>query len=437
MNETAAANEIPGIVMMFMNGDGRNWTGTTGVSDLANKTAMTADMKFKIGSITKTFVGMAILQLVEAGKFGLDDTINNLLPEDVVTELEKKYDTTVIKVRHLLTHFSGISHVTSNYEGWFKPFYTNPLQTMTPEELVSLTVAIDMYVITDETIAALTSGGVDEAVLTGLNDLKGIEGTEHDFRSAFSEMNLTEDVIQLILANSEAPVHQPEESWNYSNTNYILLSMILEKATGTSWSDEILNRFILPLNLADTYIPATGEVGISGKYTNGYIDLYTESHGLAGEEGAALADYTAVNDPSFFGAAGNMIATVEDLAKWIGAVGRGELFGDDMQNTLSTSFINIGPLEMGLSILKNPTYNVIGHGGQNPGYDCGIEYQVDNDSAMALCANRTIKNAGKSLNTTLVPVLDLLFGKEEEKESRKAVQTGDNVLKTFSGYYPW
>jgi len=417
LNETAAANEFPGAVMMFVNGDGRSWTGTTGVSDLADKTPMTADMKFKIGSITKTIIGMAILQLVDEGKIGLDDTINTLLPEDVVTLLEEKYDTSVIKVRHLLTHFSGIPHFPANYEGWFEPFYKNPLQTLTPEELVSLAVEIDMYMVTDQTITALTAEGVDQTVLTALTKIKDTLVTEHDIRTA---LNISDDTtIQLILDNSKNDL-QPGDKWDYSNTNYILLSMILEKATGNTWADEIRNRFIQPLNLADTMIPETGDVTIPGKYAHGYVDLYVDSKGVAGEEGAPLTDYTAV-DPSFTGASGNILATVGDLTEWIGAVGRGYLFGDDMQNTLFTSFINIGFLEMGLSILKNPIYNTIGHGGQHPGYDCGAQYQIDNDAAMAICVNRTVKDGKKSLNTTLVPVLDLLFG-NEAPESRKAAE---------------
>ena len=98
---------------------------------LANRelgVANTADLKFRIGSITKQFTATAILQLQEAGKLSLDDPVSKYYPAAPASWAK-------ITIRHLLTHTSGIPSYTS-----LAGFFDGPARlTHTPEELIRLT----------------------------------------------------------------------------------------------------------------------------------------------------------------------------------------------------------------------------------------------------------------------------------------------------------
>ena len=74
----------------------------------------TPDTKFRIGSITKTFTAMLIMQLVEEGKLNLDDSISDHLPE------YKNISGNKITIRHLLTHSSGLPNYTENPDYFLK-----------------------------------------------------------------------------------------------------------------------------------------------------------------------------------------------------------------------------------------------------------------------------------------------------------------------------
>jgi D-alanyl-D-alanine carboxypeptidase len=82
-----------------------------GRADLENDIPATAQTVYRIGSITKQFTAVAILQLMEQGKLSLDDTIQRFLPEYHAQGRR-------ITVRHLLTHTSGIKSYTSLGPEW-------------------------------------------------------------------------------------------------------------------------------------------------------------------------------------------------------------------------------------------------------------------------------------------------------------------------------
>ncbi|MDM8003337.1 MAG: serine hydrolase [Bacteroidota bacterium] len=96
-----------------------------GMANLELNVPMQPDMVFRIGSITKQFTAMAILQLMEQGKLSLQDEITKFIP-DYPTQAYS------ITVEHLLTHTSGIKSYTN------VPDYIKNVRTdMTPEELVN------------------------------------------------------------------------------------------------------------------------------------------------------------------------------------------------------------------------------------------------------------------------------------------------------------
>lgn len=106
----------------------------TGVSSATP--SITREHAFRIGSVTKTFVSAAVLQLVREQKLSLDDTVATLL--SAYPELSD------ITVRHLLQHTSGIFNYTDDAD-WVTAWLGNPERQWTPEELVSVGLAHEPY----------------------------------------------------------------------------------------------------------------------------------------------------------------------------------------------------------------------------------------------------------------------------------------------------
>ncbi len=120
----------------------------------------------------------------------------------------------------------------------------------------------------------------------------------------------------LDLAAAQPPVFAPGTGYSYSNTNYTLLGLIIERLTGQSWRHEVTRGVIDPLGLTRTYLPAPGHRSLRGPYAHGY-----------GEFNGRRIDLTGV-DPSMAGAAGGgaLVTTVEDLARFLTALLDGRLF---------------------------------------------------------------------------------------------------------------
>ena len=119
----------------------------------------------------------------------------------------------------------------------------------------------------------------------------------------------------LDLAAAKAPLFAPGTSFSYSNTDYTLLGLIIERITGRSWRHEVTRRIIRPLRLTRTALPAPGQRSIKGPLAHGYREIDGQ-----------LVDLNI--DPSFAGAAGgySLATTVGDLSRFLDALFAGRLF---------------------------------------------------------------------------------------------------------------
>lgn len=116
--------EAPGAVLGVTLADGQRWIGTSGDADAETKRAVVPEDPFRIGSITKTYGAVVVLQLVEEGRLGLDDPATTWLPwlgDDRIT------------VRLLLEHRTGIVDYTDT-----GPFLAAFGQPATHEEVVQM-----------------------------------------------------------------------------------------------------------------------------------------------------------------------------------------------------------------------------------------------------------------------------------------------------------
>ncbi|MEL6166305.1 MAG: serine hydrolase domain-containing protein, partial [Cyanobacteria bacterium J06628_3] len=226
-----------------------SWFGTSGVSNVENNTPLQPDDRFPIGSITKTFVATTALQLVEEGQLSLSDTLTTWLPENVTADIPNAQD---INLEQLLQHTSGVADYI---DVLFNQAATNPgifLTDLQPEELVDF-----------------------------------IDGVE--------------------------PLFSPGESWQYSNTNFILAGLVVEAATGNNIADEIRTRIIEPLNLENTFFAEEEE--IPGGYVSGYWDF---------NQDGTLDNITSAN-LSWAWATGAMVSNTVDLDTFARSLFKGEL----------------------------------------------------------------------------------------------------------------
>ena len=120
----------------------------------------------------------------------------------------------------------------------------------------------------------------------------------------------------LDLAAAQPPAFAPGTSYQYSNTDYNLLGLIIERISRGSWRLEVLRRVVRPLRLTHTSLPAPGDRAVKGAHAHGY-----------GVLDGRLIDLTST-DPSMAGAAGGgaLVTTVADLAQFLDALLRGRLF---------------------------------------------------------------------------------------------------------------
>lgn len=118
--------------------DGRHdWRGSAGQAFLASPRPMRPQLRFRIGSITKTFVATTVLQLVDEGRLGLDDSIGELLPEIVPGERGAE-----VTVRMLLNHTSGIGNYTNVMLDSWAAIDQMRVTTYAPADLVATGLAM-------------------------------------------------------------------------------------------------------------------------------------------------------------------------------------------------------------------------------------------------------------------------------------------------------
>ncbi len=125
--------DVPGVVALVANHEGVLYRGAFGVADVTSKRPMAVDSMFRIASMTKAVTSLALMQLVEQGKLGLEDPVDKYLPEmkqlpvfesfDAATgEYRLRPSTRPMTVRHVLTHTSGLGYpFTSATLRDFKP----------------------------------------------------------------------------------------------------------------------------------------------------------------------------------------------------------------------------------------------------------------------------------------------------------------------------
>jgi len=331
----------PGVSFLVITPQGRYFK-STGVSDVKTCAPLIADISYQIGSNTKMMTAAMIFQLQEEGKLATTDLLSKWLP-DLAAKIPNG---DVITLDMLLTHTSGIYDYINgvNDDGPLSELVRSRdllVKSFTPEELVQL--AIDYG----------------------------------------------------------RPTSAPGAEFHYSNTGYVLLGLIIEKATGKTYEENLQTRIFEPLGLKNTYLQAGQRKPLA--LPQGYLH--------------PPFDYTAGEWNASQGwAAGAVVSTAEDFAVFLKALFTGKLFKDATMLELMQAHTDagVGALGPGTVYAHGMTNNngVLGHGGQTPGFQSDGGYVPGDDVTIVFWANSSENNASR----ILVPGIAQLVGAKTQTQ---------------------
>jgi D-alanyl-D-alanine carboxypeptidase len=182
------------------------------------------------------------------------------------------------------------------------------------------------------------------------------------------------DTIDLVSVATAKPLNfEPGTKFEYSNTNYLVLGMLIEKVTGKDYAAQIHERIVTPLGLSGTYVPDEDDPEIHGEHAHGYMMINGKSE-----------DVTRMN-PSEARSAGSIISTTPDLDRFLTALVTGKLLSGsafaEMTHRVPSEWVTL-PMSAGYGLGFMPLQtscglDLWGHGGGIPGYATFIGATLD------------------------------------------------------------
>jgi D-alanyl-D-alanine carboxypeptidase len=262
-----------------------------GAARLAPRRALQPTDRYRIASVTKSFVAAVVLQLVGEGRLRLSDPVARRLPGLVP-------DGGTITIRQLLSHSSGLFDYDED-SAWVKARLARPGRVWSARELVRIAVR-------------------------------------------------------------HPPHFEPGSFWRYSNTNYVVLGLLVEAVTGRPLGAVLRSRLVEPLQLRATAYPL--RTALTGAYAHGYL---VSGPPLPGPPGS-LIDTSALVSPSSWGA-GQLVSNADDVTAFFAALLGGRLLRPAQLRALKTP---VAGFDYGLGIYSRPTRCGVawGHNGDIPGW---------------------------------------------------------------------
>lgn len=313
----------PGLSVAVVMADGRVGAAASGYADTLKKKALRTDDRLLQGSVGKTYVAAVAMQLVAEGTLSLEAKISRYLGNE--PWFDSLPNGRDATVRQIMQHTSGLVR----YE--FQPAVTarlraDPFREWTPVER-----------------------------------LRALFGATAPFA--------------------------PGMGWEYSDTNYIVLGMIIEKLTGHAYYDEVQRRVLSPLGLRNT-IPSDRRA-LAG-VANGYAGPKNE---LGGYDASIGADGLMAINPQFEWTGGGIASTTTDLARWAKLLYEGRAFPPAMLSQMLMGVpARLGAnAQYGLGVIIRPTAlgPSWGHSGFFPGYATEMAYFPEHQVSVAVQVNLT------------------------------------------------
>lgn len=293
LDELHRAGKFPGATVGVALADGTSFGLATGFADPKAQAAMKPSDLMLQGSVGKTYAAALALQLVGEGRIGLDDKIEKYLGGE--KWFPRLPNARDITVRMLMNHTSGLVRYEFK-EQFTKDLTANPSKVWKPEELVA-------YVL------------------------------------------------------DTAPPFAAGKGWEYSDTNYIVLGMIIERVTKSTYYREVNRRILKPLGLKRT-VPSDSRV------IPGLVQGYAGADNPFGGSDEMIVGGRFVINPQFEWTGGGMASTTEDLARWAKLLYEGKTFRRSLLPEMFDGVAaRLGPeAKYGLGVIIRPTPHGISYG---------------------------------------------------------------------------
>jgi D-alanyl-D-alanine carboxypeptidase len=211
---------------------------------------------------------------------------------------------------------------------------------------------------------------------------------------------------------SHKPLFAPGRDWSYSNTNYVVAQLIVEKITGKPLGTELKRRIFQPLRLRETLYPT--KPGLPSPYAHGYS--------LLGE--LPLTDLTGLS-PSLAPGSGGIVSTVRDVADFYRALLSGRLLKPSELQAMKTTVsdrtgkaVSSGPgygLGIGRSGVGRPSAAVgvtcagWGHAGEVGGYDVSAVFSENARRQAVLMINQDASTLAKDARPLYFRLIDKAY----------------------------
>lgn len=332
---------IPGMTAAVAFPEGEIITIYSGQADVNANIKIEDAPRMPAGSVGKTFFSALAMQLIAEGKLSLDDKIEAHLGRE--PWFSRLPNAKDITVRNLMNHTSGLVRYEFNNK-FIDDLKKDPLRTFTPEQCIAY------------------------------------------------------------LFDAKAPF-EAGGRFEYSDTNYIVLAMILERAAKINAYDEIGRRFIKKYNFSNTNPAVSPSMP---KVAQGYAGAGNEF----GNSYEMIQNGNMIINPQFEWAGGGFVTTSADLARWAKILYE----GDTIPTSLQKDFYNGVPAPMlgkntqyglGVILWNTPDGAARGHSGFFPGYLTEVRYYKNHKLAIALQANSSdFKTIKKNPSAALKPLLD-------------------------------
>lgn len=247
------------------------------------------------------------------------------------------------------------------------------------------------------------------------------ESLDHDPTRVWTPEDL------LAIAFKRPPLFAPGAEFDYCNTNYVLLGLVIEKLERAPLAKIFQDRLFGPLGMKNTLLPASTSNAIPDPYAHGYL-YGGSSYALvdapypADLQAKAKAGTLKPNDdtgqnPSYAFAAGNVISTAHELAIWMRALVGGKVFEANYQRQWLDSLEPEDPSQpggqkygYGITQIAFGPNSIYFHGGEMPGYNSFMGYDPVNDVTLVIWTTLTLSLDGKpTANTLMLKMLDRIY----------------------------
>lgn len=274
------------------------------------------------------------------------------------------------------------------------------------EKRIALNQSIDKWFPTLENASEITI----KELLTHRSGIHNFTNNE-DYLTWNTEPKTASEMIQIIAKGGSN--FKPKSKAEYSNSNFVLLTYILEKVYGESYSELLDNYIVQPIGLQDTYV--FGKINPDNRESKSYQfmgDWILESE----------TDYTIPLG------AGAIISTPIDITKFADA-----LFGGKLLNPESLKIMETIEDGFGAGLFPIPFYDHLGfgHTGGIDGFSAVYSHFKDENISYALTSNGT----GMSVNDISIAVLSAVFDKPYEIPDFKTFDVAPEDLDKYVGVY--